>query len=424
MGAWAQLRLLLWKNWLQQIRSPWFTLMEFLIPMLLIATSFGLMIGLRGNFENDHQLENYPEWPVMGSAWDFVMPTNTSNPSSAILDPMSLIANSTYNCPFFNLTWLKDGGVRLDAELIFSPITAITKTIMDLVKDRYTTTIGNPLFVMEPTNKIPLPKYLEVNMVVKGFETEDEMVAYAKESFSNECGNSLLAGITFNDSIAKRMRSESNLSYTIRLSNTNRQSKGVNGRHNFRPWNTREFFAIQFVSGPINPLESDGGYPGYWKEGFMTIQKAINNAIYENLTGRRIELINTDLMVNHFSRTAATLIAVVGWMLLYFWYAIFNSFDVARPFSLSAQLVNSLNPDIAMAYGITLLAQYETQAHGLHWDQLFTPPTPDQRLTVGHCFIMLLIDGIYLMIITWYIEAVYPGGEGVPQKPWFFLLVS
>ncbi|KAE9414291.1 hypothetical protein Angca_002832, partial [Angiostrongylus cantonensis] len=540
MGACAQLRLLLWKNWLQQIRSPWFTLMEFLIPMLLIAISFGLMIGLRGNFENEHQLENYPEWPVMGSAWDFVVPTNTSNPGSAILDPISLIPNSTYNCPFFNLTWLKDGGVRLDAELIFSPITAITKTIMDLVKDRYTTTIGNPLFGMEPTNRIPLPKYLEVNMVVNGFETEEEMVAYAKESFSNECGNSLLAGITFNDSIAKRMRSESNLSYTIRLSNTNRQSKGVNGKHNFRPWNTRELFAIQFVSGPINPLESDGGYPGYWKEGFMTIQKAINNAIYENLTGRHIELINTDLMIGRFpfpsytskiieigafflpvvvvfsfmtsviyivknvvvekesrlkeymrvmglsqwihwvghfiinyvklvvsvvlltvllhfvttrsdgsimfvffllyafdalyfafavstfmqSGTAATLIAVVGWMLLYFWYAIFNSFDVARPFSLSAQLVNSLNPDIAMAYGITLLAQYETQAHGLHWDQLFTPPTPDQRLTVGHCFIMLIIDGIYLMIITWYIEAVYPGGEGVPQKPWFFLLKS
>ncbi|KAK5979601.1 ABC transporter domain-containing protein, partial [Trichostrongylus colubriformis] len=37
---------------------------------------------------------------------------------------------------------------------------------------------------------------------------------------------------------------------------------------------------------------------------------------------------------------------------------------------------------------------------------------------------MLIVDGIILMIITWYVEAVYPGGEGVPQKPWFFLLKS
>ncbi|KIH57405.1 ABC transporter, ATP-binding protein [Ancylostoma duodenale] len=124
------------------------------------------------------------------------------------------------------------------------------------------------------------------------------------------------------------------------------------------------------------------------------------------------------------SGTAATLMAVVGWMMLYFWYAIFNGFDLASPYSFGVRMVNCLNPDIAMAYGITLLAQYETQADGLNWGLLFTPSTPDQRLTVGHCLIMLAVDGLYLMLITWYVEAVYPGGEGVPQKPWFFLLRS
>ncbi|KAK6019442.1 hypothetical protein OSTOST_14922 [Ostertagia ostertagi] len=115
--------------------------------------------------------------------------------------------------------------------------------------------------------------------------------------------------------------------------------------------------------------------------------------------------------------TAASLMAVVGWMMLYFWYAFFNSFDLARPFPFDVRMVNCLNPDIAMAYGIPDLRR-STVGND------FTPPTPDQRLTVGHCFIMLIVDGLLLMIITWYVEAVYPGGEGVPQKPWFFLLAT
>ena len=37
---------------------------------------------------------------------------------------------------------------------------------------------------------------------------------------------------------------------------------------------------------------------------------------------------------------------------------------------------------------------------------------------------MFLIDGLIFIILTWFIEAVNPGGEGVPQKPWFFVQKS
>ncbi|KAK6053104.1 hypothetical protein COOONC_09392 [Cooperia oncophora] len=70
------------------------------------------------------------------------------------------------------------------------------------------------------------------------------------------------------------------------------------GSNTYTPWNTRVLFAVQFISGPINPSESDGGYPGYWREGFMTVQKAVDNAIYEILTGHHIDIFNTDLMVS------------------------------------------------------------------------------------------------------------------------------
>lgn len=45
-------------------------------------------------------------------------------------------------------------------------------------------------------------------------------------------------------------------------------------------------------------------------------------------------------------------------------------------------------------------------------------------MTIGHTMLFLLGDGLVLAFLTWYIEAVYPGGEGVPQKPWFFVLVG
>ncbi|CAJ0597121.1 unnamed protein product [Cylicocyclus nassatus] len=452
-------------------------------------------------------------------------------------------------CPFLNVT-VADGGVYLEIKLIYAPLTDITTNIMTLVQKRNTIFIRNlfelpGLVSLDPNgidspSSILLPKFFRSKMSIKGFKTEEEMVNYAKDSFSDQCSNPLLAGITFGDSIAERLSSDADLQYTIRLSNTNRGSKGPMGIESYQPWNTKFVFAIQVDSGPINSEETDGGYPGYWKEGFMTVQKSINNAIYEILTGEHIPRLNLNFLIGRFpypayqsqiievgsfflpvivifsymtsvvyvvrsvvcekesrvkeymrvmglsqwiywvghfimnyvkllvsvivltillhfvtvksdgsimfvffllyafnalyfafaistfmqSGTAATLMAVIGWMLLYFWHAMFSIFDMEAPYPLRVRLVNCLNPDIAMAYGIQFLSQYETQADGLHWGRLFTPPTPDQRLTIGHCFVMLLVDGILLMLITWYVEAVYPGGEGVPQKPWFFLQKS
>ncbi|RCN44478.1 hypothetical protein ANCCAN_09545 [Ancylostoma caninum] len=145
MRAAAQLRLLLWKNWLQQIRTPWNTLSYFIFSLALICISLGAMIVLKDDFEKDHDISIYSGWPVMGSAYDFITPTNKSVPDSAILDLTSIMSNTSTDCVFLNVTQEGVDAIHLNVKLIYTPITASTRKIMELVQKRYSITITNPL---------------------------------------------------------------------------------------------------------------------------------------------------------------------------------------------------------------------------------------------------------------------------------------
>lgn len=61
------------------------------------------------------------------------------------------------------------------------------------------------------------------------------------------------------------------------------------------------------------------------------------------------------------SGTVATLMAIVVWIILYFWSAYFLSIDTQTPFATSIRLANCLNPNIAFGLGLRLIAQFETQ---------------------------------------------------------------
>lgn len=73
----------------------------------------------------------------------------------------------------------------------------------------------------------------------------------------------------------------------------------------------------------------------------------------------------------------------------------------------------------SMAYGFKLMMRYEGTGFGLQWDNLFKPVTIDDRLTVGACMVMFVVDSVLYGIITWYIGKINPGEYGVPLK-WYF----
>ncbi|CAJ0580809.1 unnamed protein product, partial [Mesorhabditis spiculigera] len=534
MGAFAQLRLLLWKNFMQQVRSPWFTIMEFCVPLILIGASFGLMIGLRNTFEKHENQKNYGRWPITGQAVDLIVPPDIANRENATLKGMILDASifATGNrteCQFLQVN-ITDKHYDVGVRLAYAPRTNFTDEVMLRVQDGYTGTLD--AFFIELQSILGAAITMNVVADITPYNTADELKNAMVKDFTTQCDNPLWAGIVFDDSIANNLDTAINLTYTIRLANTKRrQVRGFDDSSGM-PWDTKQKFAVQYISGPINPKDIDGGDPGYWEEGFMSIQKAVDTAMLnyldkrnitkvQNVTGwigeqevgrypfpeytrkiievgayflpvviifsymtsviyivRSITMEKEDrlkeymrvmglsqwvlwviiltilmqivakksdgfiiflfftlyaynatyfsFMVSTFMQSgmAGTMLAVLGWMLLYFWYAFFSGMDTAKPYDFGVRMINCINPNNALFFGINKIAQYETQGDGVKWGILFSRASPDDPLTLGHMFIMLIIDGLIMMYITWFVEAVNPGGEGVPQKVYFMFQPS
>ncbi|TKR67155.1 hypothetical protein L596_023350 [Steinernema carpocapsae] len=568
MGALAQLRLLLWKNVLTQIRSPWFTLLEFLVPLVLIGAAFGLLIGLRGTFEKDYSDKIYTPWPVTGSAYDLVIPADIGgvfkgkfSVKETILDLTPFISGQKQSCVFLSVNGSKNTW-EAKIQIAYAPKPPHIVDIMNRVAARFENdNVFSLLSMVESDPKLHfnsslfgnlLNTTLKTSATVIGFDTEKELVDNLTSSFQKQCGNPLLGGIVFDGPFSKDPTSD-DIKYRIRLSNTKRRYEPTWGG-GLNPWDTSTKFAIQFVTGPIWPKDNDGGNPGYWQEGFLTLQRAVDVAIEDHALKKPVEtfvigggfnglmkLNNTQilmlqrfpfpaysskiieigayflpvivifsfmtsviyivrsvvmekenrlkeymkvmglsqwvhwvayLIVNYIkllftvlvlsilmyfvmkksdpsvafiffllyafnatyfsfaistflqSGTSGTMMATLGWMILYFWMVMINGMDTQKPYPFGTRMLNCLNPDVVLSFGVDLMAQHETQANGLKWSNIWDRTSPDQQLTMGHLFIMLIIDACILIVITWYVEAVNPGGEGVPQKPWFFVLPS
>ncbi|XP_014676332.1 PREDICTED: LOW QUALITY PROTEIN: ATP-binding cassette sub-family A member 3-like [Priapulus caudatus] len=56
---------------------------------------------------------------------------------------------------------------------------------------------------------------------------------------------------------------------------------------------------------------------------------------------------------------------------------------------------------------------------GVQWSNVAEPVSVDDSFTLLYVMLMMLVDSVIFWLLTWYIEAVFPGEFGVPQ-PWYF----
>ncbi|GLH10673.1 Multidrug resistance protein homolog 49 [Gryllus bimaculatus] len=132
--------------------------------------------------------------------------------------------------------------------------------------------------------------------------------------------------------------------------------------------------------------------------------------------GIQSELFHKSVINVRTTNTAAT-VGGLAWFLTYMPYSLLQM--EYEDMSLTEKLLASLSFNTAMGYGFRVMIMHEGTGTGQHWYNLFKPATQDDTLTLGYIFLMFIVDSLIYMLITLYVEAVFPGDYGVP-KPWYF----
>lgn len=83
--------------------------------------------------------------------------------------------------------------------------------------------------------------------------------------------------------------------------------------------------------------------------------------------------------------------------------------------------IMALSSNVAFGIGASYLALYEEKGTGIQWKYIATSPYYADNFSLASVIYMLLVDCVIYLILTWYIEAVFPGQYGIP-KPWYFPL--
>uniref|UniRef100_A0A8C9QJC4 ABC transporter domain-containing protein n=1 Tax=Spermophilus dauricus TaxID=99837 RepID=A0A8C9QJC4_SPEDA len=89
--------------------------------------------------------------------------------------------------------------------------------------------------------------------------------------------------------------------------------------------------------------------------------------------------------------------------------------------SLSEKLAICLITNTALGLGTEKICKLEMKGFGANWDNFYLKESPDDDLTLAHIMGMFLVTAFLYALVTWYVDAVFPGKYGVP-KPWNFFL--
>ncbi|XP_075999903.1 phospholipid-transporting ATPase ABCA1 [Genypterus blacodes] len=83
-----------------------------------------------------------------------------------------------------------------------------------------------------------------------------------------------------------------------------------------------------------------------------------------------------------------------------------------------AKVAVSLLSCVAFGYGCENFSKYEEQGIGIQWSNINQSPEEGERYTFMVSIRMMLLDSFIYLLLTLYIERVFPGQYGIP-RPWY-----
>lgn len=84
-----------------------------------------------------------------------------------------------------------------------------------------------------------------------------------------------------------------------------------------------------------------------------------------------------------------------------------------------AKVFASFLSPVAFGFGCEYFALFEEQGVGIQWKNLVSSPLEEDDFSLRTAIIMMYFDSFLYGVLTWYIEAVFPGQYGIP-RPWYF----
>ncbi|OCU00960.1 hypothetical protein XELAEV_18006739mg [Xenopus laevis] len=87
--------------------------------------------------------------------------------------------------------------------------------------------------------------------------------------------------------------------------------------------------------------------------------------------------------------------------------------------SFTLKIFASFLSPVAFGFGCEVFALFEEQGVGVQWDNLLESPLDEKGYNITTSCFMMLCDTLLYGIMTWYIEAVFPGQYGIPRS-WYF----
>ncbi|XP_029957173.1 phospholipid-transporting ATPase ABCA1b isoform X3 [Salarias fasciatus] len=84
-----------------------------------------------------------------------------------------------------------------------------------------------------------------------------------------------------------------------------------------------------------------------------------------------------------------------------------------------AKVFASLLSPVAFGFGCEYFALFEEQGVGIQWKNLVSSPLEEDDFSLRTAILLMYFDSFLYGVLTWYLEAVFPGQYGIP-RPWYF----